>query len=104
MDRSSLRVHTLLSREDRKLTDTEGLYGARLLIRKYDVRTQISHSNIRLLGVFLVLFKGHGQIWDRAYLDTSFATLKSVYLNPELNTRQIPIFRPGLGRNHVFIT
>ena len=59
------------------------------MIRKYDVRTQISHSNIRLLGVFLVLFKGHGQIWDRAYLDTSFATLKSVYLNPELNTRQI---------------
>ena len=41
VDRSSLRVHTLLSREDRKLTDTEGLYGARLLIRKYDVRTQI---------------------------------------------------------------
>ena len=89
MDRSSLRVHILLSREDRKLTDTEGLYGARLLIRKYDVRTQISHSYMRLLGVFLVLFKGHSQLWDRAYLDTSFATLKGVYLNPKSNTRQI---------------
>ena len=90
MDRSSLRVHILLSREDRKLTDTEGLYGARLLIRKYDVRTQISHSNIRLLRVFLVLFnERHSQLWDRAYLDTSFATLKGVYLNPKSNTRQI---------------
>ena len=89
MDRSSLRVHILLSREDRKLTDTEGLSEARLLIRKYDVHTQISHSNMRLLRVFLVLFKGHGQLWDRAYLDTSFATLKGVYLNPKSNTRQI---------------
>ena len=44
---------------------------------------------MRLLGVVLVLVKGHGQLWDRAYLDTSFATLKSVYLNPKSNTRQI---------------
>ena len=29
VDRSSWRVYILSSREDRKLTDTEGLYGAR---------------------------------------------------------------------------
>ena len=89
VDRSSWRVHILLSREGRKLTDTALAVSARLLIRKYDVRTQISHSNMRLLGVFVVLFKEPGQLWNRAYLDTSFATLKSVYLNPESNTRQI---------------
>ena len=31
--------------------------------------------------------KGHGQLWDRADLDTSFASLKSVYLNLKLNAR-----------------
>ena len=27
--------------------------------------------------------KGHSQLWDRADLDTTFASLKSVYLNPK---------------------
>ena len=31
--------------------------------------------------------KGHSQLWERADLDTSFASLKSVYLNPKLNVR-----------------
>ena len=31
--------------------------------------------------------KGHGQLWDLADLDTSFASLKSVYLNLKLNVR-----------------
>ena len=31
--------------------------------------------------------KGHSQLWDRADLDTSFASLKSVYLNLKLNVR-----------------
>ena len=29
--------------------------------------------------------KGHSQPWDRADLDTTFASLKSVYLNPKSN-------------------
>ena len=29
--------------------------------------------------------KGHSQLWDRADLDTTFASLKSVYLNPKSN-------------------
>ena len=28
---------------------------------------------------------GHSQLWDRADLDTTFASLKSVYLNPKSN-------------------
>ena len=31
--------------------------------------------------------KGHSQLWDRADLYTSFASLESVYLNLELNVR-----------------
>ena len=31
--------------------------------------------------------KGHSQLWDRADLDTSFASLKSVHLNLKLNVR-----------------
>ena len=31
--------------------------------------------------------KGRGQLWDRAGLDTTFASLKSVYLNPKSNLR-----------------
>ena len=31
--------------------------------------------------------KGHSQLWDRAGLDTTFASLKSVYLNPKSNLR-----------------
>ena len=31
--------------------------------------------------------KGHSQLWDLANLDTSFASLKSVYLNLKLNVR-----------------
>ena len=33
------------------------------------------------------LLKGHSQLWDRADLDTTFASLKSVYLNPKSNVR-----------------
>ena len=31
--------------------------------------------------------KEHSQIWDRADLDTTFAGLKWVYLNPKSNVR-----------------
>ena len=31
--------------------------------------------------------KGHSQLWECADLDTSFASLKSVYLNLKLNVR-----------------
>ena len=34
-----------------------------------------------------MLLKGHSQLWDHADLDTTFASLKSVYLNPKLNVR-----------------
>ena len=33
------------------------------------------------------LLQGHSQLWDRADLDTTFASLKSVYLNPKSNLR-----------------
>ena len=31
--------------------------------------------------------KGHSQLWDRTDLDTTFASLKSVYLNSKSNIR-----------------
>ena len=31
--------------------------------------------------------KGHSQLWDRSDLDTTFVSLKSVYLNPKSNVR-----------------
>ena len=31
--------------------------------------------------------KGHSPLWDLANMDTSFANLKSVYLNLKLNIR-----------------
>ena len=31
--------------------------------------------------------KGHSQLWDRGDLDTTFASLKSVYLNLKSNLR-----------------
>ena len=31
--------------------------------------------------------KGHSQLWDRADLDTTFVSLKRVYLNPKSNER-----------------
>ena len=31
--------------------------------------------------------KGHSQLWDRPDLDTTFASLKSVYLIPKSNVR-----------------
>ena len=33
------------------------------------------------------VLKGRDQLWDRAGLDTTFASLKSVYLNPKSNLR-----------------
>ena len=30
---------------------------------------------------------GHSQLWDRDDLDTTFASFKSVYLNPKSNVR-----------------
>ena len=33
------------------------------------------------------LLQGHSQLWDRADLDTTFASLKSVYLNLKSNLR-----------------
>ena len=34
-----------------------------------------------------MVLKEHSQLWDRADLDTTLASLKSVYLNPKLNVR-----------------
>ena len=34
-----------------------------------------------------ISLKGHSQLWDRADLDTTFASLKSVYLAPKLTVR-----------------
>ena len=31
--------------------------------------------------------KGHSQLWDHLNLDTTFASLKSIYLNPKSNLR-----------------
>ena len=36
---------------------------------------------------FLDRLKGHSQLWDRTGLDTTFPSLKSVYLNPKSNVR-----------------
>ena len=33
------------------------------------------------------VLKGHSQQWDGAGLDTTFPSLKSVYLNPKSNLR-----------------
>ena len=43
-------------------------------------------QNIRRYSAYWEL-KGHSQLSDRADLDTSFASLKSVYLNPKWNVR-----------------
>ena len=43
---------------------------------QFGFKNVVSYSKIQQ-------FKGHSQLWDRADLDTSFATLKSVYLNPK---------------------
>ena len=40
-------------------------------------------SNCQPIGYL----KGHSQLWDRADLDTTFAFLKRVYLNPKSNVR-----------------
>ena len=37
-------------------------------------------ENEKTLGL-----KGHSQLWDRADLETTFASLKSVYINPKSN-------------------
>ena len=37
----------------------------------------------------LPILKGHSHPWDQADLDTSFATLKSIYLKPKSNVHQI---------------
>ena len=34
-----------------------------------------------------VNLKGHSQLWDRADLDTTFASLESLYLTPKSNAR-----------------
>ena len=46
--------------------------------------------NTEFLGSTLTLtsrLKGHSQLCDRADLDTAFASLKSVYLNPKSKLR-----------------
>ena len=35
--------------------------------------------------------KGHSQLWDRADLDTTFVSLKSVYLNPKFPVPQVQL-------------
>ena len=45
-----------------------------------------------MVGYFSLLYlkidlKGHNQLWDLADLHTSFASLKSFYLNLKLNVR-----------------
>ena len=42
---------------------------------------------IRVIIILLYKLKGHSQLWESADLDTSFASLKSVYLNPKSNVR-----------------
>ena len=39
------------------------------------------------LTLLVMLLKGHSQLWDRGDLDTTFASLKSVYLNLKSNLR-----------------
>ena len=34
-----------------------------------------------MVRYFSLLYLGHSQLWDRADMDTSFASLKSVYVN-----------------------
>ena len=44
---------------------------------------------VRYLSLFhlKIDLKGHSQLWDRADMDTSFASLKSGYFNLKLNVR-----------------
>ena len=42
---------------------------------------------ILVIIILLYKLKGHSQLWESADLDTSFASLKSVYLNPKSNVR-----------------
>ena len=44
--------------------------------------------------------KGHSQLWDRADLDTSFASLKSIYLNLKLNVRDTYMYCNCLGQSN----
>ena len=45
------------------------------------------YNNNMRSGFLDLILKGHSQLWDRAGLDTAFASLKSVYLNPKSNLR-----------------
>ena len=38
-----------------------------------------------MVGYLKIDLKGHSQLWNRADLDTSFASLKSSYLNLKIN-------------------
>ena len=56
---------------------------------KTQFRTKYSISMVRYFSLLYLKIdlKGHSQLWDRADLDTSFASLKSVYLNLKSNVR-----------------
>ena len=57
---------------------------------KKDTSLYISFNcNCPFRSSFLLFpsLKGHSQLCDRADLDTTFASLKSVYLNPKSNVR-----------------
>ena len=47
-------------------------------------------------NAFLDLLKGHSQLWDRADPDTTFVSLKSVYLNPKSNVPVGYIYKSAL--------
>ena len=48
---------------------------------------QQPRSQYRKIYDLSFLLKGHSQLWDRADLDTTFASLKNVSLNPKSNVR-----------------
>ena len=50
------------------------------------VTSQASSSAITH-KIYLLLLKGHSQLWGRADLDTTFSSLQSVYINPKSNPR-----------------
>ena len=57
--------------------------------REHDTRAKLLFCQSKPIGCRRRrrCLKGHSQLWDRGDLDTTFASLKSVYLNLKSNLR-----------------
>ena len=62
-----------------------------MVIKIYDLPSKLLHLWTKSQGpsfhIKTMILKGHSQLWDGAGMDTTFASLKSVSLNPKSNIR-----------------